>query len=230
MTGEELKLCIQFAPHVLFDKKEPFDIKHIGCTVFSGRAPSPSFPGSPLKRRIIDPVAKHAALAVESAYSYDYDIQHLYELEHVWVYIAADGTVCGCEGSFHGKYLNQMIPLFPVLDKGKTQVTLYAQPGKHAFLPSPQLFALYPEPDSCCREKAGSDGLALPEMFEDAVVLTATQQQEVTDYIRKKYAFTPSWIFEERELPSALYVPWQTLAKEIPVRIMKELRKMGVLI
>ncbi|MCR5290667.1 MAG: hypothetical protein K6E51_11800 [Treponema sp.] len=226
-----METWIKYAPILLFDEKEPFAIKQVGCTLFHSVSSSPSFPGSPSRRRLIDPASKGAEFVVEYAYSYDYDIQHLYELEHVWIYVASDKTVCGCEASFHGKYLNQMIPAFPILPSGNmsdTHVRLYVQPGKHAFLPHPDLFALYPNADSCCFEEAGNAGLDTPEMFEKVVpVLSDTQQYMVKTYIKQKYAFKPSWHFREIPIPEELYTSWVAVEKEIPARIISELKKIG---
>ncbi len=221
------ELWLRYAPELWFDRNEPFAVKGIGCTVFEKAGKSPSFPGAVSRRRIVDPAAKHARFAIEYAYSYDYDIQHLYELEHAWVYVADDGSVCGCEGSFHGKYLNQMIPRFPVLDAGSTHVRLYVQPGKHAFLPNPELFALYPFCDTCCGEEAGSAGLDLPEMFSIPVPLTPELHDKVRSYIRAHYSFTPAWSFTPGRLPPELYTGWSELAGTVPGRIMQELQKAG---
>ncbi|MGC9002948.1 MULTISPECIES: hypothetical protein [Dictyoglomus] len=50
---------------------------------------------------------------------WDFDIEHMYDLEHVWVYI---------KGNWHGKYRN--FEEFQVIDG---HPVIYAQPGKHSF-------------------------------------------------------------------------------------------------
>jgi hypothetical protein len=229
MDRKTLETCLNYAPVVYFDRKEPFAIRRIGCTLFEKSGYSPSFPGSPEHRRLIMPGLKQAAFAIEYAYYFDYDIQHLYELEHVWVYVDHSGSVCGCEGSFHGKYLNEMIPLFSILDAGSTHVRLYSQPGKHAFLPAIELFRLYPDPDACCMEDAGKDGLSLPEMFSGRVPDTESVQTAVRTFIKKQYAFKPSWRFVPVIPDSGLYISWDELAHEIPQRIAAELSRIGAI-
>ena len=72
---------------------EPFLPLVVGYTVFREAAKSPSskFP--------IDP---EGGIAIEYAIWWDWDIQHLYELEHVWVYLDADENLLKVEASAHG--------------------------------------------------------------------------------------------------------------------------------
>lgn len=227
MAESERQLCINFAPVIFFDKKEPFSVRNVGCTVFRSSGRSPSFSGNPLNRRTVRLEAKKAVFAIEYAYYFDYDIQHLYELEHIWVYVSESGAVCGCEGSFHGKYLNEMTSLFPIIEHGGTHVQLYSQPGKHAFLPRPELFELYPDPEFCCCDGAGNGGLSLPEMFEDIAHLTDVQQEKVRSYIKKNYAFIPTWEFFQTKIDDSLYISWSELSEKIPQFIAQELQKIG---
>ena len=90
---------------------------------------SPSFP-----REI--QLREASALAIEYAIWWDWDIQHLYELEHIWVYIDGDGKLVAAEASWHGGF-NQMLAdnkQIPILD---SRLALYSEPGKHAFAPTP---------------------------------------------------------------------------------------------
>ncbi|MCR4627313.1 MAG: hypothetical protein K5640_06660 [Treponema sp.] len=230
MTQEERELCIKYAPEIYFDKNDPFSIRKVGCTIFNRSGKSQSFPGSPLRRREIELKPKNAAFAIEYAYYMDYDIQHLYELEHIWVYVDSEGKVCGCEGSFHGKILNEMTSLFPICEEDETHVHIFSQPGKHAFMPRPELFELYPNPDWCCYEGAGKGGLDLPEMFEDTVQVQITEklQQKVKAYIKKRFAFKPSWDFKPVTISEILYTSWEELSKEIPHLVQQELELIGV--
>ena len=126
-STEEHALALRHAPLLRMDLREPFSPSAFGYTVFREDVDSPSFP-----RRITLPPG--AASAVEYAIWWDWDIGHLYELEHVWVYLAADGQVIAAEASWHGEW-NPMRTAAgaPPLQDGR--VVLHSEPGKHAFSP-----------------------------------------------------------------------------------------------
>ena len=79
----------QYAPVLYFDEAEPFLPLAVGCTRFDSPAPSLSFP------RMITLHDDHfrAAYALEYAIWWDWDIEHLYELEHIWVWIDSDSKM-----------------------------------------------------------------------------------------------------------------------------------------
>ncbi|MEP7294157.1 MAG: hypothetical protein ABI835_20380, partial [Chloroflexota bacterium] len=120
-------LALRHAPFIRFDSREPFLPSIVGYTVFRQSAQSPSFP-----REIKLPPG--VSCAIEYAVWWDWEIQHLYELEHLWVYLDGDGSVVGGEGSWHGS--------FSALDDGEGlpleagRLIVYSEPGKHAFAPS----------------------------------------------------------------------------------------------
>ncbi len=242
MDTASRELCLKYAPRIFVDDNEPFSITGIGCTVFCNAGKSRSFHGSVDRRRTIDPASQGAAFAIEYAYSFDYDIQHLYELEHIWVYVDSKGALCGAEGSFHGKFLNLWTKHFPILDNGdgaltsgdkNTHIRVYAQPGKHAFMADPRLFELIPGFIQSCGPLAGEAGFDLPQMFEGTVKLNGRTadprnpelNQAVKTYIKNHFAFVPSMTFHQAELDSCLYKTWDSLAEEIPRRLEVELHK-----
>lgn len=92
----EHALAARYAPIIQFDAREPFLPLAAGYTVFRTDADSPSFP-----RRIeLSPTGQPpAATAIEYAIWWDWDIGHLYELEHAWVYLDSDGQVVRAEAS-----------------------------------------------------------------------------------------------------------------------------------
>jgi hypothetical protein len=94
----ERGLAARYAPILQFDAREPFLPLVVGYTVFRAGAPSPSFPRTVelTKNGRLD-----TALAIEYAIWWDWDIGHLYELEHVWVYLDDNGRVGGGTGTIH---------------------------------------------------------------------------------------------------------------------------------
>ena len=79
--AEERERCLaeKYAPILQMDGKEPFKIVGVGYTLYENAKRSASC------TRMIDPAQYGAEYCIEYAYYYDYDIQHLYDLEHLWV-------------------------------------------------------------------------------------------------------------------------------------------------
>jgi hypothetical protein len=149
MTDHELAL--RYKPHIMFDRREPFELINLGYTVARESGRSPSF-----KRDIALPPG--TAFCIEYAVYFDYDIQHLYDLEHIWVYADAKGKLTDAEASFHGHYFKTLALSRPRPENGETLVC-YCQPGKHAFMPQGEYFRLLPDWFSACNTGAGIGGL-----------------------------------------------------------------------
>ncbi|MCU0503271.1 MAG: glycerophosphodiester phosphodiesterase [Anaerolineae bacterium] len=97
--GTDRRLAMRYAPILRFDANEPFLPLAAGYTIFRESGASPSFQ----RGRVIDLAPEGespAALAIEYAIWWDWDIGHLYELEHAWVYVDAQGQVVRAEASW----------------------------------------------------------------------------------------------------------------------------------
>lgn len=223
---KDKELAMRYMPELMLDEKEPFYIGAVGYTVFRETKRSGSFP-----KRIVEADWEKTACVIEYAVWFDYDIQHLYELEHVWIYVDKSGRTVWAEGSFHGKYLNQVRLSDGMPASGENgRVRVWLQPGKHAVLPDPTLVRLVPKWKESCRELAGADGLAVPEAFRGSLPAPDEKMQKaVRDYIREHYAFEPSLKFVKASIGGELLMPWETLRESIPGRLRKELVKMGIL-
>ncbi|WP_256761168.1 hypothetical protein [Cohnella sp. WQ 127256] len=210
-SSPHLEAAFRYAPDLYFDVREPFKPIRVGITVFEETASSLSF-----DRTIkIDP--DRVAMAIEYAIYWDYDIQHLYELEHVWVYIGHEGEVVHCECSYHGHYLVGLLrDRSNVTNEGR--VKLFSQPGKHAMSPIAELFHLLPNVESCCMEEAGKDGLLEPEMFRGEIK-TGEDDDRLSELCLKQYCFKPSFEYERLEWDPEIFVSWGQLREEIPVRL-----------
>lgn len=181
----DLELAAAYVPHLRYDKEEPFALEGIGYTIYRETAKSPSC------RRTIE--APEGGIAVEYAFYYDFDIQHLYDLEHSFVYLDGEGRVIGVESSFHGKFLNSLIE--GVLEFEGSHPVLYVQPGKHAFLPAPEYFKLIIDRDTACNKNAGEAGFLIMPMFEGRLATDEELDRKVEEYICQNYSFAPSWEF-----------------------------------
>ena len=215
---QDLNIALKYSPYILFDKAEPFSVDHIGYTVLRTSGQSPSF------RRSISFNVEDAAFCIEYAVYFDYDIQHLYDLEHIWVYVDHQGQICDAEASFHGIYLKSMSLGNSIL-RENFHLEIYCQPGKHAFLPKGHLFKMLPDWYLACNALAGQEGLLVPNMFKDQFCTNAQRDELVCRYIRSHFSFEPTLKFESRPLSDSLFVPWQKLKKNIPKRIENQLIK-----
>ncbi|OXM82547.1 hypothetical protein CF651_30400 [Paenibacillus rigui] len=209
---------MKYAPVICFDKREPFYPVRVGVSVLQETGPSPSF------RRELRFQLPGLERIIEYAIYWDYDMQHLYELEHVWVYVGVNGEVLDAEASFHGKYVKGLLPNRTNVVEG-THVRLYSQPGKHAFSPLPELFELLPHLRSAVQEEAGADGLSVPDMFRGIYATDEHTDRRVRRYLQS-CAFEPSMKFEEYRLGEELFMEWPQLFEEIPQRIRMELDRL----
>lgn len=219
---EDRKLAVRYVPHLRYDFREPFPLAGIGYTVNRSRA------GSPSCRRFLEP--PKSGVVIEYAFYYDFDIQHLYDLEHSFVYLDREGHITGVESSFHGKFLNSLIR--DVTEFEQDHPVLYVQPGKHAFFPAPEYFRLVIDRDTACLEEAGKDGFLVAPMFEGRLFTDAEKDRKVEAYIREHFAFTPSWEFTERgpdgRRTEELLMPYEELDRMIVCRLTALEEKMEI--
>ncbi|MCR4588788.1 MAG: hypothetical protein K5682_10305 [Lachnospiraceae bacterium] len=213
----DLNRYLEYAPRIFVDEKEPIPFRYVGCSKYTQGESSRSF------RRAYDlpSVSPDTCDVLEYAYYMDYDIQHLYELEHVWVYRDKEGAVTGAEGSCHGKYWNAMIPGVTVLEGN--HVCMYAQPGKHAMAADPRYFQLMPGRQDACNRLAGTGGLDAPAQYVKDISLTPEENERVKEYIRRHFSFEPAWQFREACIEPDIYLPWQELQEKIPQLLREEL-------
>lgn len=209
----DIELARRLAPVIRFGDNEPFLPSRAGISVLSepGRSPSSS-----LDIAFEPGVAK----VIEYAIWWDWDIQHLYELEHIWLKLDANDLVVGVEASAHGGIFHMTLPNGALpLEEGR--VTLVSAPGKHAFSATPdgQLPAAEITTVSC-QELAGRGTILVNDMFRAALDgLTAEDHRAVKRYLQGR-AFLPSFQFNQRfDLSSVEFSSWADLAAWIPGRV-----------
>ena len=208
---ERGELAARYAPVVMLDEAEPFRPELAGYTVFLHSAPSLSFP------RYVE-VRPPARLAIEYALWWDWDIGHLYELEHVWVYVDSDGQIVNVEASWHGGYhemrANGEIPL---LDG---HPVVYAEPGKHAMAPTPEWHTKRAaEVEAACTRLAGAGGVWENILYGRPEVKNPRVDRYVRTFLRRK-AFVPTFRFTRRaEITPDILLPWRQLEPQIPERL-----------
>ena len=213
-TDSDHALAERHRPVLMLDAKEPALPLAFGYSVLRETAPSPSS-----KFAILPPPG---GAVIEYAIWYDWDIEHLYDLEHVWVHLDANGNVVRVEGSMHG--------LRVAMDAGQgvSELTdgrpvLYVEPGKHALWGIARLmpFVAGDMITRKCGPDAGSEGVHTGNRFYQADAYAVTpRDHRLARLAMKRAAFVPSFDFSRSsdDAPPAL-LPWDALAAWIPARV-----------
>lgn len=211
-------LAFRRFPIIRFDRMEPFLPVRIGFSVF--REPADS--NVDYKRKLgskaaLDFDVPGLDMVIEYGIWWDWDIEHLYELEAIWVYLGRDGRYLRVEASWHGGYNDMMMGGDLRFAEGRP--VLYSQPGKHAFAPTPLWFEPKEKFTPQCAKNAGSRGLLVTPLFEGRITKDAEADQLAGRFLAAK-AFVPSFEFsKEWRAPRAMFVPWRLLEKWIPGRV-----------
>jgi putative hydrolase of the HAD superfamily len=212
-TGAEIELARRLAPVVRFCDNEPFLPSRVGITMLTEPARSPST-GLPVT---FEP---GVARVIEYAIWWDWDIQHLYELEHIWLKLDADDNVVAVEASSHGGKFAMRLPDGAVpLEAGR--VTLVSTPGKHAFTATASEQMPHAELTTVsCQELAGRGGILINDMFRAALgEVTPEDHRAVKRYLQSR-AFLPTFSFGQRfDLAGVEFSSWDALAGWIPGRV-----------
>jgi glycerophosphoryl diester phosphodiesterase len=215
---EERALAARYAPILRFDAREPFLPLAAGYTILRQSGSSSSFSrGRQVELAPDDQLP--SKLAVEYAIWWDWDIGHLYELEHVWVFLDAEGQVVRGEASWHGGYHDMRHDGALALEGDR--LIIYSEPGKHAFAPTPAWFEKRRQrfKRSETSALAGASGILLSPYVADVVQVTPLKNRLVHTYL-SQHAFEPSWDFSQafRFAPEML-VPWPALRDWMGARV-----------
>lgn len=212
-TSADLELAGRLAPIIRFGDNEPFLPSRIGVTVFTEPARSPS-----ASHAII--LGTGIAKVIEYAIWWDWDIQHLYELEHIWLHLDAENSVVGVEASAHGGVFPMTLPKGTLpLEEGR--VTLFSAPGKHAFTATADAQrAVAADIALACRDLAGYGAILINDIFGEALHgLTAEDHRAVKRHLQSR-AFLPSFQFNQRfDLSTVDLTSWTDLVAWIPGRV-----------
>ena len=214
----EHALAARYTPMLRFDAREPFLPLAAGYTIFRQSEPSSSF----MRGRRVElapddqPPSK---LAIEYAIWWDWDIGHLYELEHVWVFLGAEGQVVRGEASWHGGYHDMRHDGALALEGN--HLVVYSEPGKHAFAPIPAWFEERRRrfKRSETSALAGASGILLAPYIADAVQVTPLKNRLVHTYL-SRHAFEPSWDFSQVfHFAPEMLIPWPALRDWMGARV-----------
>ncbi|WP_176086718.1 HAD family hydrolase [Martelella sp. HB161492] len=205
-------LAARHRPVLMLDAAEPAPPLVLGYTLMRAAGPSPS------SKFLIHP--QSGGLVIEYAIWHDWDIQHLYDLEHVWVHIDASGAVCRVEGSMHG--------LRVAMDRGSglpdmlgERPVVYVEPGKHAIWSCARAMTFMARANimRMCGADAGQEGVHLGNRFaEHGAYEARALDHRLARLAMKRAAFTPTFSFSAGETEPVL-VPWGELERWIGGRM-----------
>ena len=206
-------LARRYAPVIQFDEREPFFPSVVGYTIFRQSAPSDSFP------RDIQ-LTEKVAFAIEYAIWWDWDIQHLYELEHIWIYVDGDGKIAEAEASWHGRY-HQMRDEEGRVPTRAGRLALYSEPGKHAFAPSPGwLLERKAKTQAGCGARAGAMAVHVTPLFAGVILDDTPLNNRLVHTWLERQQFEPSFAFNKSfDLRSTIFVGCAQLLEWIPARV-----------
>lgn len=215
---DDLQLAATHAPILRFDRAEPFLPSRVGFNVF--RTPADS--EVDYRRLLKGPSplrfdAPGVATILEYGIWWDWDIQHLYELEATWVYLDAQGAVQRVEASWHGQFHEMRVSGHPPLQD--VRPVLFSQPGKHAFAPSPDWFTPHEHYTEPCLRRPGVMGLHVTPLFQGLIEKQPGDDERVLRYLQS-LAFTPTFLFDQEfPITEEHLCPWPELKAWIPGRV-----------
>lgn len=212
-TEDEMALARRLAPIVRFCDNEPFLPSRVGVSVLHEPARSPS---APLQISFEPGVAR----VIEYAIWWDWDIQHLYELEHIWLKLDAEDRVVAVCASSHGHLLDMREPA-GALPMEEGRVVVYSTPGKHAFTATPEEQDKTAEGTiTACLDLAGRGGVLINDMFRaEFTEVTAEDHRAVKRWLQAR-SFLPAFRFGRRfDLADVPFCSWAELADYIPARV-----------
>lgn len=213
LTDADLALAAEVAPVICFAANEPFLPSKVGITVLTEPRQSPS-------AELAITFGPGVARVIEYAIWWDWDIQHLYELEHVWLKVDAADRIVAVAASAHGALFDMVRP-DGSLPMTNGRVTLYAEPGKHAFHAAPEtILARRQSLEASCGPMTAAGHVLINAMFETTFAdITPADHRAVRRYLQGR-AFLPSFTFDQRfDIATLERVSWPQLHDYIARRV-----------
>src|SRR5690606_20443523 len=153
-------------------------------------------------------------------------IGHAYDLEHVWVHVAANGAVIKVEASSHGGRKPMEIAAgLPEMEGGRPIV--YAEAGKHAHWAHPDHMQAggRQKLGVLCSSLAGIEGVHLGNSSAQRGDYDPTPRDHRLARLKMRAdAFAPSHRYRPAAMPRLL--PWPELEAEIPQRVKAEMARL----
>ncbi len=175
---------------------------------------------------------KRAAKVIEYAIFYLTDIQHVYDLEHVWVYLDKNDNPLAVRGTQHGMVVYLYGFHKPVNMKNGHPI-LIVSPGKHAHYTNAN--QLHAKILTAANRNPGTNGMYRIQFFTNEewkeVQKVYPGKIKLRLYYDINYSYTPSFRFRTYLIPKrsntrkfGQLVPWDDLRSFIPKTIISHLK------
>ena len=212
MTEEPLTAAQSVAPILLLDRAEPFRPVRIGVTAFHTEAPSPSSKFT---------VSPRGELCYEFAVFWDFDIGHVFDLEHIWVHVTG-GEVIAVEATFHGSRHDISLSL------RNGRPVIWCEAGKHAhFRNRAHRDAMREATRFMCGDEAGFDGIHTGNRFADSFGPLRDLDHRLGSLFLKRLQFSPAGGHGlDFDLTDAPMVDWAEMPAFISSRMRHTLGKL----
>lgn len=169
---------------------------------------------------------KRAAMILEYGFYYDADIQHIYELEHVWVYLDEHAKIMSVKATQHGK-ITTIYETPKSIKYHNNHPLLYASPGKHA---------LYKSPNKMNRRilssvnQKGADRVLDVHFFDEKmwkkIVPYYPGKGKIRLYFLENFTNLPTFRYKRFLIPKRpQLIPWDILEALVPDRVIAFLQK-----
>lgn len=211
------RLARSLAPVIRFVANEPFLPSAVGVSFITSPGRAVAAP----RQIAFEP---GVARVIEYAIWWDWDIQHLYELEHVWLKLDDNDKLIGVAASRHGG-LYDMRRTDGTLPLEDGRVTLYAEPGKHAFHPEaasmePHRRALAGACSGTTLHGFSKGNILVNEMYpKGSADFSEDDHRRVRRYLQAR-AFSPDFDFSlKADLAHLPFASFETLQGHIARRV-----------
>ncbi|MBD8892279.1 HAD family hydrolase [Roseibium litorale] len=221
VAGSHWDLARRHIPVIMLDEAEPYPPLAMGYTVFveAGQSPSSKFQ-----------VVPQGGPVIEYAIWYDWDIQHMYDLEHIWVYLDKAEQPVRVDASRHGNRVAMQAEGGRFLSR-EGRAVVYSEAGKHAHWADGEEMRAKAGtylPAMCC-DLAAFEGVHLGNRYcESGLVVPEGLDHRLAKLQMRADAFLPVYRFYPAVDSSIALVPWPLLDSWIPERVrllMSDLRQ-----
>lgn len=172
----------------------------------------------------------HAAKVLEYAVFYESDIGHIYDLEHVWVYLDKFNDIMGIKATRHGM-ISVQYPTPESIKYYKNHPILFVSPGKHSYYTNPSQMQKKYLSHACnqpCTSILDIHFFLRPEW--DLIKKNYPGRQKIKSAYQKRYCFEPSFRFTKYIIPNhgsnSIFRSWSDLEKEVPMLLINFLNKL----
>lgn len=173
----------------------------------------------------------YATRVLEYAVFYESDIGHIYDLEHVWVYLDGKNQIIGIKATRHGM-ISVQYPTPASIRYYKGHPIMFVSPGKHSYYTNPSQMQKKYLSHACnrpCTSILDIHFFFRPEW--DMIKKHYPGKNTIKIAYQNHYCFEPSFRFTKYMIPhsgyGSIFTPWSDLEKEIPTLLINFLKKIS---